>query len=263
MPQMKMMKTQDIFTEEQVRKVIDPKQQAELNASVKAHGILVPLLVMLNGMLLAGHRRLLAAKDNGLETVPVIVTDRLLSDSEVRVIQLTENMQRADLSGWDKYLGCSELMCMNQHWQMQDLAEHLGLDPSMCPRLLSPSKCTGEWQDALKAGKVKLSDTYAACKLDKKDQAALLALKLSGASRDALEQAGRKTRAAATPAVRVSRLKLPLTGGATVTVAGDSITWDEAIESLKEAVKAFTKARDTGLDGKTAQAVWRDVAKAS
>jgi len=46
-------------------------------------------------------------------------------------------------------------------------------------------------------------------------------------------------------------------------VTGQDVTLDEAIESLKEAIKAMTKARDTGLDAKTAQAVWRDVAKAS
>ena len=91
--QVKQMKTQDIIIKEQVRKDYDSKEQAELNASVKTYGILQALLVMITGVLLAGHRRLIAAKAAGLETVPVIVTDRLLSDSEIRLIQLTENLR--------------------------------------------------------------------------------------------------------------------------------------------------------------------------
>jgi ParB family transcriptional regulator, chromosome partitioning protein len=110
---MKQMKPKDIVVNPQVRKASDPQAQEELNASVKALGILQPLLVMASGALLAGHRRLIAALAAGLDTVPVIVTDRLLSDSEIRVIQLTENMHRADLTGYEKWLGCAELMSMN------------------------------------------------------------------------------------------------------------------------------------------------------
>jgi hypothetical protein len=83
-----------------------------------------------------------------------------------------------------------------------------------------------------------------------------------GDHRDSRQQAGRRKRAEATPAVRTSRIRCPLVGGATVTVAGADISLDEAIEALKDAIKAMTKARDTGLDAKTAQAVWRDMAKA-
>ena len=107
--QVKQMKPQDIVVNPQVRKASDPKAQEELNASVKALGILQALLVMASGVLLAGHRRLIAALAAGLETVPVIVTDRLLSDSEIRVIQLTENMHRANLKPSDQADGVEEL----------------------------------------------------------------------------------------------------------------------------------------------------------
>ena len=62
--------------------------------------------------------------------------------------------------------------------------------------------------------------------------------------------------------VRASTIRCPLAGGPVVTVSGDELSLDEAIDALKEALKAMTKARDTGLDAKTAQAVWKDVAKA-
>jgi hypothetical protein len=43
---------------------------------------------------------------------------------------------------------------------------------------------------------------------------------------------------------------------------GEELSLDEAIDSLKEAIKAMSKARDTGLDAKTAMAVWKDMARA-
>ena len=64
--QMKQMKPQDIVVNAQVRKASDPKEQEKLNASVKAWGILESLLVMPSGVLLAGHRRLIAALAAGV-----------------------------------------------------------------------------------------------------------------------------------------------------------------------------------------------------
>jgi ParB/RepB/Spo0J family partition protein len=263
MPQQKMMKTQEIIVpNEQVRKVYDPKPLEELTSSVKAFGILQPLLVMSTGQLLAGHRRLLAAKAAGLETVPVIVTDRLLSDSEIRLIQLTENMHRADLSGYEKWLACTEIMCMNPTWQMRELAQNLTLDASMITRLLSPSKCIVAAQDALRDGKVGISDCYAISKLPESEQSGLLALKLSGASRDTIEQAGRKKRAVTTSGgVKLSRIRAVLPSGVSIVASGEALSLDDLIESLGEAQKEAKKARDQGLDAKTFSAVMRDKAK--
>jgi hypothetical protein len=200
----------------------------------------------------------------GIKEAQVIVTEKVLSDSEVRLIQLTENMHRSDLSGHEKWQACAELMCMNPAWQMKDLAEHLHLDPSMVTRLLSPSKCIPAWQEALAAGKVGISDCYAASKLDAQAQAqaGLLSLKLSGASRDAIEQAGRKKRNGATATVKVSRIKCQVPGkGATVVISGESISLEGAIEALVELVRLAKKESEKGLDAKTFERVCRDLAK--
>lgn len=65
---------------------------AELAASIAAQGVLVPLLVTPGGMVIAGHRRLAAARIAGLTTVPVIVRD--LSPTEQLAAMLVENLQR-------------------------------------------------------------------------------------------------------------------------------------------------------------------------
>src|SRR5581483_10406877 len=173
----------------QPRKQFTEADLLSLGASMKTLGQLQPVGARPDGTLLWGERRYRAAQLVGLAELAVILTDRKLSDSEIRLIQLTENLHRAGLTGYEKWLGCAELMALNPHWQLKDLAAHLHLDPSMVTRLLSPSKCVPAWQEALKAGKVGISDCYAAAKLEEKEQAELLSLKLSGASRDAIEQA--------------------------------------------------------------------------
>ncbi|MFZ1934981.1 MAG: ParB/RepB/Spo0J family partition protein [Thermoguttaceae bacterium] len=245
----------------QPRKTFDEAELRALGESMKAHGQLQPVVAKPDGTILCGERRWRAAQLVGMTELSVVIAERPLSDCEVRIIQLTENIQRTDLSGYEKWVGCAELLGMNPDWQLKDLAEHLKLDPSMVTRLLSPSKCIGAVQEALKAGKLGISDCYAISRLPEADQAGLLALKLSGASRDAIESKVRKQRNG-TPAVRVSRIKCPLPSGAVVQVSGAEISLDEAIDAMKEAVKAMQKASETGLDAKTAQAVWRDMAKA-
>jgi ParB family chromosome partitioning protein len=247
-------------TADQARKHFDDTELRLLGDSLRKRQ-LQPVLAKPDGTIIAGERRFRAATLVGLKELMVIITDEALTEVEIRGIQLTENVHRADLTGYEKWQACRELLELNPGWQGKDLAEHLHLDPSSVTRLLSPSKCSADWQEALKVGKVGISDCYAASKLDESEQSGLLALKLGGASRDTLEQAGRKKRSAASPAVRASKIKCPLPSGHVITVAGDELSLDEAIDSLKEAIKAMTKARDTGLDAKTAQAVWRDMAK--
>ncbi len=78
----------------------DPEALAELEASVRSHGILQPLIVT-RGLapdqyvLVAGERRLLAARQAGLESVPTIL--REASEQQLVELALVENVQRADL----------------------------------------------------------------------------------------------------------------------------------------------------------------------
>jgi ParB family chromosome partitioning protein len=83
----------------QPRKEFDPEKLAELAESIKVHGIIQPLLVrefQNDYQLIAGERRLRAAKQAGLETVPVII--REMSDETMMEVALVENLQREDLN---------------------------------------------------------------------------------------------------------------------------------------------------------------------
>lgn len=85
----------------QPRLRFDTEELSELAASIREHGIIQPLIVSGGPRageytLIAGERRLLAAKEAGLETVPVIM--RETSEQERLELALIENVQRADLS---------------------------------------------------------------------------------------------------------------------------------------------------------------------
>ena len=106
------------------------RELAELAESVKAVGILQSLIVRPEGdgyQLIAGERRLRAAKLAGLETVPII--ERTASDDELLTLALIENLQREDLNPIEKAKGFKELM--EKHQITQDVAaKRLGKERS-------------------------------------------------------------------------------------------------------------------------------------
>ena len=83
----------------QPRSHFDPDELAQLSESIRTQGILQPLLVrrLSRGYeLVAGERRLRAAKLAGLQRVPVVVKD--VTDGELIEMSIVENIQRENLN---------------------------------------------------------------------------------------------------------------------------------------------------------------------
>ncbi len=83
----------------QPRSHFSPEELAQLSDSIRAQGVLQPVLVRQSDTgyeLVAGERRLRAAKMAGLSTIPVVIKD--ISDAEMLEISIVENIQRADLN---------------------------------------------------------------------------------------------------------------------------------------------------------------------
>src|SRR5579871_692269 len=83
----------------QPRTVFDEDRIAELSQSILANGIIQPLIVRHHEgryELIAGERRLRAAKMAGLKEVPVVVQN--YADEQVLEVALIENIQREDLN---------------------------------------------------------------------------------------------------------------------------------------------------------------------
>ena len=83
----------------QPRKIFDENTLKELSESIKAHGLLQPIIVTQKEdgyMLIAGERRLRATKLLGQSKIRAIVAD--FADKNLRELALIENKQREDLN---------------------------------------------------------------------------------------------------------------------------------------------------------------------
>ena len=83
----------------------------ELSESIRAHGVLQPLLVRKDGdsyEIIAGERRYQASKIAGLEEVPVVIKD--VDDQEMLQLALIENLQRSDLNPIEEAKGYRQLI---------------------------------------------------------------------------------------------------------------------------------------------------------
>jgi ParB family chromosome partitioning protein len=110
----------------QPRKRFVPEQLEELSASIKARGIVQPLITRKVGdkyELIAGERRWRASQAAGLATAPVIV--RQATDLEVLELALVENLQRADLNPIEEAEGYRILLDRFELTQEQ-VAEQVG-----------------------------------------------------------------------------------------------------------------------------------------
>jgi hypothetical protein len=199
--------------------------------------------------------------------VQVCITDEALSASALLEIQMESAALTKGLSDYEQYVGCSEWLSLNPGATAKDLSARIHRDVATLSRLLSLSKCVDAVRDAAAQGKISYSKWWQISKAPAEDQAALLAGHLRGATRGELERESRKRRNGdGKPAVRLSRITIPLAtepATGTVTLTGQGmIGLDEAESLLKEAMKAVRSARDKSWDTKTAQAVWRDAAKA-
>jgi ParB family transcriptional regulator, chromosome partitioning protein len=224
---------------------------------------LVPLLAKPDGTIIDGWRRWCAAMLDGKpERLDVIITDEPLTPAQQREIQLITSLHKADLKPHELFLGCLDWLAMNPGATAKDLAAKIDRDPSMLMRILSLSKCIQPVQQAAADGKLGPSEWYAISKVPEADQGAMLAAKLAGASRDQLEQRGRKLRNGESRGIKVNRLKIPLGQGRTVTLAGIDLTLDDSIEMLLETLKLGRKALGENLDGKTWVQVMKQKAKA-
>ena len=256
---------------ENARTIILDDGIRELCHAIVAQGLLQPVGAIDHGSYgipIFGFRRLAAIRfgiSEGLavpEKIPTLLFPPSTTRSQIQVINLTENMQRLDLSDPEIYRSLHELMALNPGWDRKALATHLSKDPSTITRWLSPDDLAESAKQAFLDGKFGFSKAYAIAKLPKEQQPPLLDLTLGGATRDDLERRVRKERVAGKPAVRASKTKISLGSGVTVIVTGAEVSLDEAIDALAEAIKEAKKAREQSLDIKTFAAVMHDRAKA-
>ncbi|MBP5466332.1 MAG: ParB/RepB/Spo0J family partition protein, partial [Clostridia bacterium] len=117
----------DIFANpDQPRKDFDEDALNELAASIKKHGVIMPIIVNKSGnryMIIAGERRFRASKIAGLDRVPVIVKN--YDERQIKEISLIENLQREDLNPIEAATAMRSLMD-DYHLSQEELADRIG-----------------------------------------------------------------------------------------------------------------------------------------
>jgi ParB family chromosome partitioning protein len=138
----------------QPRKAFDSDELASLSASIRTHGVLQPLVVRQIGdhyQLVAGERRLRAAREAGLAHVPVTVVD--FNDQQVLEAALVENIQRSDLNPIEKAQGFKDYLT-RYHMTHEQLAARLGLGRATITNLVALLELPAELQESIRVGQL-------------------------------------------------------------------------------------------------------------
>jgi ParB family transcriptional regulator, chromosome partitioning protein len=236
---------------------VESRLEAELRAlgkSLRAKQV-HPVFVQPDGTLISGYGRLDAAELEGIDGLDVIVADRQLSDSQVLVIQIAENFHRKNLTVYETFRAFADYMTCHPGAEQKDCAAAFKVDESTVSKYLSLAKLGPEGQQALKDGKLTLSAGVSIGSYDHVAQVALVALHLSGAPREAVQQVGRARRKGRRTA-RVNRIKVVVNGMAVV-VSGQGLTLDSYLLALEAAAKEGRKAQAQGLNGRELSAINR------
>jgi ParB family chromosome partitioning protein len=139
----------------QPRKVFDEEEIKDLASSIRADGLLQPVVVCRRGeeyILIAGERRWRAVQSLGWKEVPAVVKE-VADDRELLVLALVENVQREDLNPIERALGYRELQ-QKFHLTQEEIAAKMGRSRAAIANGLRLLNLPDEVQRLLQEGKL-------------------------------------------------------------------------------------------------------------
>ena len=150
----------------QPRAQFDPVALDELAQSMRAGGVVQPIIVRPGGggfELVAGERRLRAARLAGLGTIPALV--RVLSDEQAVELSLVENIQREDLNALEQARAFERLSAEFSLTQ-EEIARRTGKDRATVANMMRLLRLPPEVQSLLSEGKISAGHARALLKLE-------------------------------------------------------------------------------------------------
>ena len=155
------------------RRRLDNLAMTELAASIKARGILQPILVRPvnnNGFeIVCGERRWRASKAAGKDTIPARIVN--LTDGEALEIAVIENLQRENVHELDEALGYKALIQQDPTlYTVETIAAKVGRSPKYVYGRLKLSELTPNLQKAFYEGKLTAGHAMEIARLQPKDQ---------------------------------------------------------------------------------------------
>ncbi len=159
----------------QPRRQFSDAELEELSISIKEKGILQPLLVRRNEdgtfELIAGERRLRAAKNIDLISVPVIIKD--ISDKEMLEISLIENVQRQDLNPIEE-ADAYHLLMTEFNLTQEDVSGRVGKSRSAIANFLRLRNLSNAAKNSIKEGKISMGHAKALLSLEEEEKQNLI-----------------------------------------------------------------------------------------
>ncbi len=138
----------------QPRSIFDDAKLDELARSIRANGVVQPLLLRRKGLrfeLIAGERRWRAAQRAGLSKVPAVLRD--VSDEKVLEIAIIENIQREDLNPIEE-AGAYKKLIDTLGLTQEMVAERVGRDRSYITNYLRLLRLPVDLQELLQSGRL-------------------------------------------------------------------------------------------------------------
>lgn|SRR3989338_8110403 len=156
------LKTESIIDNRlQPRTVYDDDKLNDLKASIKEKGVLQPILVRSKGAqyeVIAGERRLKAARALGLDEIPAIIRD--VSDQEAFVIALIENIQREELNPIEEAEAYHK-MIEEFGYTQEAVAQSVGKDRTTVTNLLRILKLPADMRGSISGGQISVGHARA------------------------------------------------------------------------------------------------------
>jgi ParB family chromosome partitioning protein len=145
----------------QPRKLFDPDGLDQLAASIRASGVLQPVIARKTPHgyeLIAGERRWRATRQAGLERIPLIV--REATDAESLELALVENLLREDLNPIEEGEAYQKLLTQFS-WTQEELSGKIGKDRSTIANSLRLLRLPEPIQDDIKTGRLTMGHARA------------------------------------------------------------------------------------------------------
>ncbi|WP_016954713.1 ParB/RepB/Spo0J family partition protein [Catenovulum agarivorans] len=155
----------------QPRKDMSPEALEELASSIRAQGIIQPIVVRQTGEdqfeIIAGERRWRAAQLAGLDVIPCLVKD--IPDEAAVAIALIENIQREDLNAMEEAIALDRLM---QEFELthQQVADAVGKSRTAVTNLLRLNGLEDEVKTLLEHGDIEMGHARTLLALESEQQ---------------------------------------------------------------------------------------------
>ncbi|OMH30628.1 ParB/RepB/Spo0J family partition protein [Tersicoccus sp. Bi-70] len=154
---------------------VDVGDVRELAESIRSQGVLQPLTVAphpdgVEGewIVIAGHRRLTAARVAGLTEIPVIIRRDLTGEDQQISAMLVENLQRTDLTVMEEADGYQALLDFN--WDVKRVAKSAGRSQTLVRDRLKLRKLPDTAQDRVASGSLTIEHALASLEFEGDEQ---------------------------------------------------------------------------------------------